>query len=315
MMKSYTAYCTNEDGEKMCMTREYETKKDFMNDLHGNGYKVSFIALTENYDEESQKYNERRIAKNRAAKIRRDSEREFNRRHAERESRIRAAIEAEEAAAEQPEETAPDFEAVKDQLFAKVEHIDAENAGAFADQTTVWRKRGEDIAHSIWFNGERLKRDTMNAWEETGISETEVFKVAMENTMATEKPRIHRNIFDIEREPLESTALLESWFTLQKLDDDKTVLVTTSDKKDNGAIAAFYPPVLAKICELFGGSGFYIAFTSVHEGMIHKLGSIDPSSIRRNVQETNRIFGPSDTLSDDVFYYDPQIKKLDIVPA
>ena len=49
----------NEDGENLIMTRDYESKKDFARDLHGNGYKVHYIALTEKFDEEGEKYHER----------------------------------------------------------------------------------------------------------------------------------------------------------------------------------------------------------------------------------------------------------------
>lgn len=101
MMKSYTAYCMNEDGENMCMTREYNSKKDFINDLHGNGYKVHFVALTDKYDEESEKYNARRIAKNRAAKIRRECQKEWKRRDEEIQA-IAERLAAEELAAEEP---------------------------------------------------------------------------------------------------------------------------------------------------------------------------------------------------------------------
>ena len=59
MMKSYSAWCMNENGENLIMTRDYESKKDFARDLHGNGYKVHYIALTEKFDEEGEKYHER----------------------------------------------------------------------------------------------------------------------------------------------------------------------------------------------------------------------------------------------------------------
>lgn len=120
MMKSYTAYCMNEDGENMCMTREYNSKKDFINDLHGNGYKVHFVALTDKYDEESEKYNARRIRRNREAKIRRDSEREYQRRHKELEAKIRAELEAAEdepKAEDQATETKKEDKHMKKRFF------------------------------------------------------------------------------------------------------------------------------------------------------------------------------------------------------
>ena len=441
-MKSYTAYCMNEDGENLCMTREYEAKKHFIDDLHGNGYKVHFVALTEKYDEESQKYNERRIAKNRAAKIRRDNAKAWAKRHEERRAEIEARYEAEETTTEenkeektmkfkkeflnveikpiskynairfdadtafyitncteeqepealrkslekfiellrkhggveilvaslemnlncneyntectfneiknggnayeiginryddttlsiyiricehqdtpeeqneeeQPEEI-PSFESVKNQLLAKVEHIEnsTKPEGFKKFHGTLWAREGQDLAVTVWNGSERVTRETADAWEEsTGLTLREIINEAIRNTMATQKPRLHRSIFDSDDEAPETSALLESCFVINGLDDDKTVMINTTEKK-GGAIALFYPPVLSKICELFGGSGYYVAFTSLNEAMIHKFGSIDLSSIRRNVRETNNIFGPADTLSDYVFYYEPKTKRL-----
>ena len=99
MMKSYTAYCMNEDGENLCMTREYNSKKDFINDLHGNGYKVHFVALTDKYDEESTKYHERLEKKRRIAAINRKCDREYK----ELQKRVHDEVMA-ELAADQAEE-------------------------------------------------------------------------------------------------------------------------------------------------------------------------------------------------------------------
>ena len=118
MMKSYTAYCMNEDGENMCMTREYNSKKDFISDLHGNGYKVHFVALTDKYDEESAKYYERLETKRRRAAIRRECEREWKRRDAEFEKAVAEAV-AEELTAEEPttEEPAQEAQTMKKHFF------------------------------------------------------------------------------------------------------------------------------------------------------------------------------------------------------
>ena len=213
---------------------------------------------------------------------------------------------------EHPEEV-PSFESVKDQLFAKVEHIEnsTKPEGFKKFHGTLWAREGQDLAVTVWNGSERVTRETADTWEEsTGLTLREIINEAIKNTMATQKPRLHRSIFDSDDEAPETSALLESCFVINGLDDDKTVMINTTEKK-GGAIAMFYPPVLSKICELFGGSGYYVAFTSLNEAMIHKFGSIDLSSIRRNVRETNSIFGPADTLSDYVFAYSPITKRLD----
>lgn len=57
----------------------------------------------------------------------------------------------------------------------------------------------------------------------------------------------------------------------------------------------------------------YVAFTSIHEAMIHKKGTIDPSSIRRHVRATNRTFGMDEALTDEVYYYDRDNKTFEMV--
>ena len=102
MMKSYTAWCTSYEGEKMNMTRECESKKEFAQLLHDNGYKVSFIALTENYDEESAKYNERLERKRRESAIRRKCEREWRERDKKFAEELEKRLAAEEEETEEP---------------------------------------------------------------------------------------------------------------------------------------------------------------------------------------------------------------------
>ena len=211
------------------------------------------------------------------------------------------------------ENFAPCFEIIKPHLFAKVEHV-GEN---FPNRSEcVYRLQGEDVALSIWidaaFTNERLSRKFLDAWEAAGIvEERNIFEIAMENTMAQQKPRIHAGtmFYNPDSDSLSNSALLESCFNRQNLDKHSDILVTTSEQ-NNGAIALFYPPVCEKICELLHGAGFYVAFTSKNEGIVHKLDHLEVSAIRRNLQSTNRIFDPADTLTDEVFYYDPIIKRL-----
>lgn len=96
----------NEDGENLCMTREYTAKAHFISDLHGNGYKVHFVALTDKYDEESAKYYERLETKRRRAAIRRECEREWK----ERDKKFAEELEKRLAAEEEPATEEPTTE-------------------------------------------------------------------------------------------------------------------------------------------------------------------------------------------------------------
>lgn len=141
-----------------------------------------------------------------------------------------------------------------------------------------------------------------------GITKDVVFDEILRNTMEKAEPRMYTNIFNIADTPEYESAFMSKDFKNRKLNPDNVALVTTN-RKTNGAIAMFYPGVKEKLAEMFDDS-FFIAFTSIHEAMIHKRGSIEPVSIKRNVTETNRIFGPEDTLSDSIFYYDRETKEF-----
>lgn len=225
---------------------------------------------------------------------------------------------AEDQATATAENFAPSFDIIKPYLFAKVEHI-GENFATGCD----WfgKQYGEDIALTIWIdNGsgkpERLSRGTVYKWiDQNDITIlNRVVSVALENTVAKERPRLHAGamFYDPDNDTLNNSALLESCFTRETLRNNFDILVTTAEQ-NGGAIALFYPPVCKKISELLDGAGFYVAFTSKNEGIIHKIGHLEVASIRRNLRETNRIFNPADTLTNDVFYYDPQSMRLDSV--
>lgn len=90
------------------------------------------------------------------------------------------------------------------------------------------------------------------------------------------------------------------------------VLLVTTSRKTNGAISMFYPDTVEKIAAGLNSS-FYAAFTSIHECMIHPVGTIEPKAIKRNVTETNRIFGTDDTFSNSVFFYDKDEKTFKVI--
>lgn len=183
MMKSYTAYCMNEDGENLCMTREYAAKAQFISDLHGNGYKVHFVALTDNYDEESAKYYERLETKRRRAAIRRECEREWKRRAAEFEKAVAEAVAEEEPTTEEPttEETA-----VNQEVETMNETTTATAAAVKAATTSIlsiWYGNLEAYNNGAlrgqWIDFEEMDRDeikeVMNKISRNGRDECMIF--------------------------------------------------------------------------------------------------------------------------------------------
>lgn len=163
-----------------------------------------------------------------------------------------------------------------------------------------------DDAENSCLNTVKIPKEIFEKWD---MDSDNVFLATMLNTNVFAMPRIYTNLLDIEKTTEKESAFMASDYT-KKLKAETIPLVTTT-RKTNGAIALFYPGVKEKIAEMFEDS-FYVAFTSLHEAMIHKAGTIDPSSIRRHVKATNDTFGPEDTLSDEVYFYNAETKTFEV---
>lgn len=182
-------------------------------------------------------------------------------------------------------------------------------------------KKVDDIALTVYaivlddrengiLNTIKIPLEVVETWE--GVTPEEVYTNALENTAKYYNPRLYTNIFEVETTPFKECAIMEKGYTVKELNTDTVALLTT-DRKTNGAIAAFLPGTLERISQLYGNSDFYLAFTSIHEAMTHKKGSIEPEAIKRNVTNTNRIFGGDDTLSNKVWLYSAENKELTAV--
>lgn len=142
----------------------------------------------------------------------------------------------------------------------------------------------------------KIPREIFGKWN---MAKSVVMHRAMQNTIHNAEPRMYTNLLNISE-----TLDCDSDFMNNEIKiDAKTVPLVTTTKRVNGAIALFYPGVKERIYEMYG-SGFYVAFTSIHEAMLHKAGTIEPQNIRRHVREVNEHFGAEETLSNDVFYFD-----------
>lgn len=156
-------------------------------------------------------------------------------------------------------------------------------------------------------NTAKVPEDIVKLW---GINRMSVMIDAMNNTAKKYPARMFTNLLNINDASDSEPDFMSDTYN-KKLNSGVIPMVTTT-KKTNGAISLFYPEVKEKIAEMFGDS-FYVAFTSIHEAMIHKNGTIDPSDIRRHIRTTNLTFGPEDTLSDEVFFYDSVNKTFSVV--
>ena len=65
--------------------------------------------------------------------------------------------------------------------------------------------------------------------------------------------------------------------------------------------------VKERIAEMFDGS-FYVAFTSIHEARVHRVGGWSPNRIKCSLDGVNRDFDREELLSRNVYLYNAKEK-------
>ena len=207
------------------------------------------------------------------------------------------------------------YETTKDDLIVRPLHIDSNFYVQNAEKPFLYKRVGCDLALVVYriikdndeeLVTERITQELAEKWEEElKISEEDIFNQALENTQNYAKARLYTNIFGIEQTPEREADFMATEFPKTKIKEE--VILVTTKRKTNGAVVMFYPNIKERLAELLDGN-YYVAFTSRHEAMVHKFGTIDVTSIKRNLTETNRIFGPDDTLTNQVWYYNIEDK-------
>lgn len=145
-----------------------------------------------------------------------------------------------------------------------------------------------------------------------GVAPEELLQTAMKNTLAMAPPRF------FSMEGMWSGPEEYQGEDFMDADPDMRVMVKypgtclTTARKSDGAAAVFLPGVAERIAELLNGS-FLIAFTSVHEAMIHAEGQLDIRKIRECLKAVNNtLVPPEERLSYHVYRYDRDKKEFGI---
>lgn len=157
--------------------------------------------------------------------------------------------------------------------------------------------REKDILSTV-----KIPVDIANDWN---VDIDMIMEEAMVNTNSISMPRMYTSIADAVNNPSDKGIFMADNSDVKYLDDkakNGSPMVTTT-KRLNGAVAMFYPGVQEKISELVEGD-YYVAFTSIHEAMIHKSGTVSPENIQRTLREVNEHFGPDETLTENVFKFE-----------
>lgn len=88
--------------------------------------------------------------------------------------------------------------------------------------------------------------------------------------------------------------------------------VLSNDDFLNGASAMLYPGVMESCAEIAGGS-IYIIPSSVHEIIFINESEANPDELKLTLNEVNSsIVSETDILSDNIYYYDRESKKISI---
>ena len=212
------------------------------------------------------------------------------------------------------------YSEVKDRILVKPAFINKHFTDEAERRPFVYLNRNSDsdvalVPHIIVSDSDdalmtvKINRETAEHWEQNeGIDVYDIYMDGMKNTAKRFKPMVSVSVCDVKN-------CAQSLMQVECITSD-TFLVTT-DSNSNGAIAMWYAGVRRHISHLLGDTNFYVAFTSRNEAIIHKEGSIDVNSIRRNIRETNRIFGDADTLSNEVWKYTagPNFMKATFAPV
>lgn len=153
----------------------------------------------------------------------------------------------------------------------------------------------------------KINKETAEQWEQNADI-YDIYLDGIKNTAKRFKPMVSASVYDVKEHA-------QSLMQVECVTSD--MFLITTDGNSNGAIAMWYAGVRRHISHLLGDTNFYVAFTSRNEAIIHKEGTIDVSSMRRNIRETNRIFGDADTLSNEVWKYTagPNFMKATFAPV
>lgn len=148
-----------------------------------------------------------------------------------------------------------------------------------------------------------------SGWKQT---KEEVMRAAMENTYDLFPPRMFDLSCLLDLEEDMSCAFMEK--VTMPIDTEKSGgIFITNTNQINGAVSLFLPGVAKKLGELLK-SDYYIAFTSVHEAAIHKIGTVEVEIIRRSLSGMNEELDmEADFLSEQVYKYSQENDRIEVV--
>lgn len=175
-----------------------------------------------------------------------------------------------------------------------------------------------DIALVLYINLGTIKEQyvstmvpftVFSAW---GQEKEAVMKAALKNTYDLFPPRV----FDIFQLSCFGEEMYSEFMDQEVLPmdvDREWGVPVTNTNQVNGAITVFLPGVAKKLGELLKGD-FYIAFTSIHEAIVHKIGTVEVEAIRCSLDMVKEgLESEDDFLSAEVYRYSRERDIIEVV--
>lgn len=207
-----------------------------------------------------------------------------------------------------------DYGSLKDRLIVRAVNYEENKLQI---EKGIYRRLG-DIALVVYvilreseydFLSAKVQKRVLKSWEKR---EKEVFETAMINTHILYPPRIYdwlncpKGKFGYEQgafmNPMESVSLAKG----------VRGNCLTNVKQLNGATSLFYPGVAKRLADLLE-EDFYVAFTSIHEAMIHGVSTVDPSMIQMSLENINENNLKEEILSNRVYCYTRQSNTIKLL--
>ena len=198
-----------------------------------------------------------------------------------------------------------DYESIRNRLTVKLRNYPSQMEDL---EDGVFRHVG-DIAQVLYVDcGEhqnvlssfKVKTEMLKMW---GMEASEVFDAALLNTYFLTPPRAYRWEKILMNPNYRGDNFMDLMSTdVLSIEEVGNCISTT--KRTNGAVAAFLPGVLPRISALLDAD-LFLAFTSIHEVMVHAAGIVDPVNLREVLTSTIQECTPEeDFLSDNIYFYD-----------
>ncbi len=206
------------------------------------------------------------------------------------------------------------YETARPELFIRLLNFEQNEADL---QNAVYRRFGE-IALVLYLKvlekdacltSLKIRQEYLESW---GEDEDSVFEDALKNTLEISPPRIyfwHKLIGNDEYEGEEVMGEEKP----SCLRGDMLGNCLSTSRRTNGAVAIFLPGVAKHLADALGGD-LYLAFTSIHEVMVHNAGQTDPKGLEKVLRSTIRDATPKeDYLSSYIYGYSRKEQKFSCV--